>query len=89
METMNIKLPGPLKAFVEERITAGEYGNASDYIRKLIREDKRRKVREELEAKLLESLDSGEPIEVTPEFWEAHRQELQKRLRHKGRKASK
>jgi hypothetical protein len=32
------------------------------------------RIREEIDQKLLEGLESGDPIEVTPEFWEALRQ---------------
>jgi hypothetical protein len=36
---------------------------------------------DELTALALEGLDSGEPIEVGPEYWEARHQELDQRLR--------
>jgi antitoxin ParD1/3/4 len=38
-----------------------------------------------LEALLLEGLDSGEPVEVTPEFWEECRRELKRRLDERGK----
>jgi antitoxin ParD1/3/4 len=41
---------------------------------------------EELEALLLEGLDSGEPVEVTPQFWADTRAELA--ARRSSRKAS-
>jgi antitoxin ParD1/3/4 len=58
MSTLNISLPEPMKAFVEEQVKAGLYGSASDYIRALVREDQKRKAQERLEAKLLEALES-------------------------------
>lgn len=42
MSTMNISLPEPLKAFVDERVNAGAYGTSSEYLRELIRNDKDR-----------------------------------------------
>lgn len=39
MPTMNISLPEPLKQYVEKRVEEGHYSSASEYIRKLIRED--------------------------------------------------
>ncbi len=36
--------------------------------------------REELEAKLLEGLNSGPPIRVTPEFWEERQRVLEERM---------
>ncbi len=59
METMNIALPTALKAFVQEQVTEGGYSSASEYIRKLIREEQERRSRQELEQKLLEALNSG------------------------------
>jgi antitoxin ParD1/3/4 len=63
--TMNIALPDPLRAYVEERVADGEFGTPSEYIRSLIREDRERH-RERLESQLLEALESR-PVEITPE----------------------
>ena len=80
---MHLSLPQSLKSWIEEEASLGGYASASEYVEQLIRkeqQEQKRKLREELEQKLLAALDSGEPVEVTPEFWEARRQELQKRL---------
>ncbi len=42
MGTMNISLPDPLKAFVEQQVAQGGYGTSSEYIRELIRKDQDR-----------------------------------------------
>lgn len=42
MATMNVSLPDQMKAWVESQTTSGRYGNASDYIRDLIRKDQER-----------------------------------------------
>ena len=39
MATMNISLPDPMKAWVEEQAQSGRYANASDVIRYLIRRE--------------------------------------------------
>ncbi|ALJ09714.1 MULTISPECIES: type II toxin-antitoxin system ParD family antitoxin [Brevundimonas] len=39
MATMNISLPDPMKAWVEEQAQSGRYANASDVIRDLIRRE--------------------------------------------------
>jgi antitoxin ParD1/3/4 len=70
MTNMNISLPETLKTYVEEQVAAGGYGTASEYLRELIREDKKRKAQARLESFLLEGLDSGDPVPVTPEFWQ-------------------
>ncbi len=69
MTNMNVSLPETLKTYVEEQVAFGGYGTVSEYLRELIREDKKRKAQERLESFLLEGLDSGEAVSVTPEFW--------------------
>ena len=56
MQTMNISLPDPMKQYVEEQVTAGDYSSASEYMRELVRADQRRNTKEQLERTLLESL---------------------------------
>ncbi len=41
MATMNVSLPNPMKDWVESQVKAGQYGNASDYVRDLIRRDQK------------------------------------------------
>lgn len=80
MDTMNIALPESMKHFVQERVSAGGYSSVSEYVRELIRADQRRKVEERIDALLLEGLDSGEPIPVTPQYWEEKKRKLTERL---------
>jgi len=65
--TMNISLPEPLKEHVRAQVATGAYANPSDYVRALIRADRRRVEESELERLLLEGLASGAPVEITPE----------------------
>ena len=60
MESMNISLPEPLKQFVDRQISAGNYTNASEYVGELIRADEKRKAEAQLEARLLEGVQSAE-----------------------------
>lgn len=39
MTTMNVSLPDQMKDWIENRIEAGQYHNASEYVRDLIRKD--------------------------------------------------
>ncbi|HEV7268455.1 MAG TPA: type II toxin-antitoxin system ParD family antitoxin [Falsiroseomonas sp.] len=62
MATMNVSLPEPMKAWVERQAESGRYGNASDYIRDLIRKDQERKEAiAALQAAITEGADSGAP----------------------------
>lgn len=57
--TMNIALTEPLRAYVAERVASGEYGNTSEYVRELIRKDRREQTMLRLCALVEEGLASG------------------------------
>jgi antitoxin ParD1/3/4 len=42
MSTMNISLPDDLRAFVDEHVAEEGYASSSEYIRELIRDDRRK-----------------------------------------------
>lgn len=65
MASLNISLPDQLKAYVEDRVTSGDFGTPSEFIRALIRQDKEQR-RSHLEVELLGALQSGK-ITVAPE----------------------
>jgi antitoxin ParD1/3/4 len=79
MATMNISLPDSLKSFVEAQVAEGGYGSASEYFRELVRDARKRKTEQHLEALLLEGLE-GEGVPATPEFWNGLRSRV--RARH-------
>jgi len=56
MATMNVSLPDPMKAWVEAQTKTGKYGNASDYVRDLIRKDQERQSKT---AQLQKLIDDG------------------------------
>ena len=68
MTSLNISLPSSLKEFVETQVQESGFSTPSEYIRNLVRDDQKRRAEEKLEALLLEGVNSGEPIEVTPEY---------------------
>jgi antitoxin ParD1/3/4 len=78
--SMNISLPEGMKAWVEEQVVNRGYATPSEYIRELLREDQKRKVRDEIDQKLLNALDSGEPRDFTDSDWERIRRRV---LAHK------
>jgi antitoxin ParD1/3/4 len=65
MTSLNISLPDPLKAYVEERVSSGDFGTPSEFVRNLIRQDKEQR-RTHIEKQLLEALQT-KGIAVTPE----------------------
>lgn len=81
MATMNISLPDSLKTFAQAQTKTNDYSNPSDYVRSLIREDKEKKeAQSHIESLLLEGLNSGEAIPVTPEYWKTLKTELTEEL---------
>ena len=79
MSSLNIS-PQSLKDYVETQVQESGFSTPSEYIRSLVRDDQKRPG-EKLEAMLLEGLQSGEPVKVTPEYWEKKRAALM--ARHK------
>jgi antitoxin ParD1/3/4 len=65
MTSLNISLPDPLKAYVEDRVATGDYGTPSEFIRNLIRQDKDQR-RSRLETELLDAIQSKELL-IAPE----------------------
>ena len=65
MTSLNISLPDPLKAYVEDRVSSGDYGTPSEFIRNLIRLDKEQR-RSRLESELLDALQTKELV-IAPE----------------------
>lgn len=60
MATMNVSLPDKMKQWIEEQVQTGRYGNASDYVRDLVRRDQERvDAREKLQQMVDEALASG------------------------------
>ena len=91
MVNLHVSLTESQRDWIEAQVKGGRFGNLSEYIRELIRSDQSRAAERRLEELLLEGLNSGEPIEVTPEFWEKKRRDLVARVeavRKKKKKAS-
>jgi len=60
MATMNVSLPDAMKDWVEAQAQSGRYGNASDYVRDLIRHDQERRDKVAYMQSLVdEALESG------------------------------
>jgi antitoxin ParD1/3/4 len=78
--TMSIAMPEEMRAYVEERIRTGQFGNASEYFRHLVREDAKRAAEERLVALLLEGEKSGDVIPMDDAWRARHREELMKRV---------
>jgi antitoxin ParD1/3/4 len=55
--TLNISLPDPMREWIDAQVRGGQYANANDSIRDLIRHDQHQ--RESLRLALIEAEESG------------------------------
>lgn len=79
LTSLNVSLPRSQRVFVEDEASRSGCTTSSEYIRRLIYDAQRRAVQDDLERKLIAGLESGEPVVVTPEYWEKKRRELVER----------
>ncbi len=78
MADITVSLSDDLKQFVDGQVEGGAYGNASDYIGKLLIQVKSGKQR--LEALLIDGLESGESALLDGEELSNIRHEVHNRL---------
>ena len=63
--TMSFALPEPLREYIDERVRSGQYGNTSEYLRDLIRQDQQAQAARRLRALIADGLESGDGRAVT------------------------
>ena len=64
--TMSFALPEALRAYIDERVSSGQYGNTSEYLRELIRRDQQEQAKTRLRELISEGLNSGNGRAMTP-----------------------
>ncbi len=80
MTQFQISLPESLHQFIHQQVTRGGYSNTEEYIYHLILEDQKHHAQQRLEEMLIAGLDSGNPIEITDDWWQNKRTELSQKL---------
>jgi putative addiction module CopG family antidote len=85
---MNVSLPGRLKTYVDGKVASGVYGSTSEFVREAIREKlqrdiERQQARSAVAGKLIEGIESGDPIEFDDQYFARKKQTL---LRRHGKK---
>ncbi len=83
--SMNISLPDTMRRWVEDRVETDGFGTVSEFFRSLVREEQKRRAREQLDCKLIEALDSGDAVEMTSRDWDQIRQTVRERLAAKAK----
>lgn len=56
---MSFALPESLRAYIDERVQSGQYGNTSEYLRDLIRRDQHDQAQQNLRDLITAGLKSG------------------------------
>lgn len=64
--TMSFALPEAMRTYIDARVSAGHYGNTSEYIRDLVRRDQDEQARKRLRDLIEEGLASGQGRVRTP-----------------------
>ena len=85
MDTLNVSVPVAMKKYVQERVKTGGYGNTSEYVRELIRGEQKQRAQAELEALILEGINSGPSTEMTRADWDRLRDEIKHRAKERKR----
>ena len=75
MADIQVTLSEDSQTFVHEQVATGQFASPSDFVAKLIESARKQAIRDRIDALLLEGLDSGPPIEVTPEYWQQKKDE--------------
>jgi len=81
MTSLNVSLPESMREWIDEQVKTGGYGTASEFVREVIREAQKNRARQELEAKLLEGINSGPATEMTKADWDGLKERARSRKR--------
>jgi Arc/MetJ-type ribon-helix-helix transcriptional regulator len=73
MTQFTIALPDSAQDYINEQIASGCYATVEEVVIALILAEKKRLAKQTLNAMIREELVCGEPIAVTPEWWEQQR----------------
>lgn len=74
-----VQLPDAAQSFIEAQVASGLFASPSEFISNLVEEARRKAAHDRVEQLLLEGLDSGLGIEVTPEYWQQKKEELSRK----------
>jgi antitoxin ParD1/3/4 len=84
---MNVSLPDSLRDWIETQTRVGGHADVNHYVEQVLRAEQER-IHHEIERKLIEGLESGEPIEVNAAFWAERRRVLEDCLRNHAKESA-
>jgi antitoxin ParD1/3/4 len=85
--TMNVSLPRDLKQWVDQQVEAGGYGTASEYLRDLLRHARDRQARRQIDALLIQAVESGASTVMDESDWTSIRRAARGAVKKTGRKS--
>jgi antitoxin ParD1/3/4 len=77
-----------MRASIEQRVKADGFGDISDRIRALVRDDQVRRAQQELEMRLLAALDSGEATPMTAADWDDIKEAVRTKIAARAKKGA-
>lgn len=80
MTQLTISLPDTAKAYIDQQIASGRYTTAEEVLLALIDQEQQRQAKQTLNTLLKSSLEKGNPIIATDEWWETKREQLLQQL---------
>jgi antitoxin ParD1/3/4 len=83
---MNISLPVPLKSWIEQQVAERGYSTASEFVRDVLRREQEQAIRQAIDARLVQAIESGESTPMTAKDWKHVRTEGLKRVRGRRKK---
>ena len=79
LTSMSISVLASQKTYIKRQAASEGFATPSEYIRRLIGADQKRRAQERLEQLVLEGLDSGDSTPMTKKEWDDIRVEVRKR----------
>ena len=80
MNGANYAFSESTQAFIDEQVASGRFASANEFVENLVEQARKHASRERVDQLLLQGLDSGPGIEVTPEWWRKKADEWAKEL---------
>jgi antitoxin ParD1/3/4 len=85
MDTIDFSVPEQYRDFVQARVAAGGFATATQYLQRLIEDDQRRQLQIDLDAALLQGVESGPAVPMVSDDWESIRAEVRSRFETRAR----
>ena len=79
MTTLNVSLPDTIERWLHDQSIRDGFGSVSDYVASLIQAEHHRRGENKLRQLIQAGIDSGEPVEITEEFWKQKHKEIDER----------